>query len=86
MIQTERQDVQQTAPDLMGIATRLLDQDGDGSIMDDLGGAWEGYWAAANESSDSGAAVIPTSPRRIGRDRDIITTERCECAGVLNPA
>lgn len=38
MLQNERQDLQQKAPDLMGFATRFLDQDGDGSIVDDLGG------------------------------------------------
>jgi hypothetical protein len=34
----ERQRLASTSPDLMGMATRLLDQDGDGSFLDDLGG------------------------------------------------
>jgi hypothetical protein len=33
-----RQQLGQTSPDLMGLATRLLDKDGDGSITDELGG------------------------------------------------
>lgn len=37
MLQTERQNLQQKAPDLMGFATRFLDKDSDGSIVDDLG-------------------------------------------------
>jgi hypothetical protein len=34
----ERQQLAQESPDLMGLATRLLDRDGDGSITDELGG------------------------------------------------
>jgi hypothetical protein len=38
MLGGERQHLGQTSPDLMGLATRLLDKDGDGSIANDLGG------------------------------------------------
>jgi hypothetical protein len=34
----EREQLGQASPDLMGMATRLLDRDGDGSIVDELGG------------------------------------------------
>lgn len=34
----ERQHLEQAAPDMMGIATKLLDKDGDGSIVNELGG------------------------------------------------
>ncbi len=37
MLGREREQLQQTSPDLMGMATRMLDRDGDGSFMDDLG-------------------------------------------------
>ena len=34
----EREQLGQTSPDVMGMATRLFDRDGDGSIGDDRGG------------------------------------------------
>ncbi len=34
----ERSYAQQSAPGLMGVLSRFLDQDGDGSVVDDLGG------------------------------------------------
>lgn len=34
----ERNYAQQSAPGLMGVLSRFLDQDGDGSVVDDLGG------------------------------------------------
>lgn len=38
LLQSERQDLQQTAPGPMDMVTRLLDKDGDGSVMDELSG------------------------------------------------
>jgi hypothetical protein len=38
MIQSEHQNVERNSPDLMGLATRMLDQDGDGSFMNEVGG------------------------------------------------
>jgi hypothetical protein len=37
MLGGERERLQQSSPDLMSMATRLLDKDGDGSFVDDLG-------------------------------------------------
>jgi len=38
MLGHEQEQLRQTQPGLMGLATRLLDKDGDGSITDELGG------------------------------------------------
>lgn len=38
LLQSERQGLQQSTPDAMGLVTRLLDKDGDGSIVDEIGG------------------------------------------------
>ncbi len=38
MLSREREGLSQASPGLMGLATRLLDKDGDGSIVDELGG------------------------------------------------
>lgn len=38
MLGSERQSLGESSPDLMALATRLLDKDGDGSITEELGG------------------------------------------------
>src|SRR5262245_24434831 len=38
MLGTEREGIRQTSPDLMVLATRVFDKDGDGSIADEVGG------------------------------------------------
>jgi hypothetical protein len=37
-LQSERQGLQQTTPGAMDMVTKLLDKDGDGSVLDDIGG------------------------------------------------
>ncbi len=38
LLQTERQGLRQASPGPMDMVTKLLDRDGDGSVLDDLGG------------------------------------------------
>jgi hypothetical protein len=38
LLQSERQGLKQSTPGAMGLVTKLLDKDGDGSVLDDIGG------------------------------------------------
>lgn len=38
LLRSERQGLQQTTPGAMGLVTKLLDKDGDGSVLDEIGG------------------------------------------------